>query len=418
MKKLALLLLAAISVSGCQRITDLQRPEDYAYHLPEGAGRWERTFTGFWTGMNNNYVFWDIDPTDWEKVYQNYRSRFTALDALKNTSKDELLRRAKDYFIEITKNLIDGQFSLTLEDDPGLPIMPGLAKYYEQFGANYYDQNTWERSGVLRSEMMAETTEALINNIQNYSRPGTLSTGESGDLLAAVCKIPLRDNSNDNILYFCFSDFRLYKNLVENNAPPPDLLNVWNYFKNNVYAGDIRGVIVDVRGNSGGDIADLSLIWGKVFSKTRYQIGYQKQKIGDGRLDFAPLVPFYIFGDPENPRDLQVPLALLVNKGSASCSELSALFVRSLPKGFLVGGTTFGGQGAVTDNEYFNAGQFSTLGIELCGASSTQTLDLGKKSFEGKGLEPDYPVTFDYSLFSQGADRRLEKAIEVIQTKQ
>lgn len=411
-------MLAAISLSSCQRITDLQRPEDYAYHLPEDAGRWERTFTGFWTGMDNNYVFWDIDPTDWEKVYQSYRSRFIALDALKNTSKAELLRRAKSYFIEITKNLIDGQFALILEDDPGLPIMPGLAKYYEQFGANYYEQSTWERSGVLRSEMMAETTEALINNIQNYSRPGTLSTGESDDLLAAVCKIPLRDNSNDNILYFCFSDFRLYKNLVESNAPPPGLQSVWNYFKNNLYAGDIRGVIVDVRGNSGGDIADLSFLWGKVFSKTRYQIGYQKQKIGDGRLDFAPLVPLYIFGDPENSRDLQVPLALLVNKGSVSCSELSALFVRSLPKGFLAGGTTFGGQGVVTDNEYFNAGQFSTLGIELCGVSSIQTLDLGKKSFEGKGLEPDYPVTFDYSLFSQGTDRRLEKAIEVIQTKQ
>jgi C-terminal processing protease CtpA/Prc len=190
---------------------------------------------------------------------------------------------------------------------------------------------------------------------------------------------------------------------------------MWNYFSDNLHAPDVKGVIVDVRGNGGGYANDLSLLWGQMFSKSEHQIGWSKMKIGDGRLDYAPLVPFNIFKDPNKGRDVTVPIVLLINRYSISCSELSALFARSLPNGYLVGGTTFGGQGPIASSHVvFNAGSFSAPMIKITQTPFMQTLDLKKQSFEGKGIPPDDFVPFEFGKLEKGEDTRLATAIEVI----
>lgn len=37
-------------------------------------------FDAIWHGTNQNYVFWEADPTDWDAVYSQYRPRFVELD--------------------------------------------------------------------------------------------------------------------------------------------------------------------------------------------------------------------------------------------------------------------------------------------------------------------------------------------------
>ena len=37
-------------------------------------------FDAIWHGINQNYVFWEADPTDWDAVYSQYRPRFVELD--------------------------------------------------------------------------------------------------------------------------------------------------------------------------------------------------------------------------------------------------------------------------------------------------------------------------------------------------
>jgi hypothetical protein len=407
--------LCVCLIFGCQNIVNLERPEDYGTSFDDSS-YWERVFEGFWNGMNNNYVFWDIDPTDWDQIYRDYRPKFAALDNLDlDEHWDENFQRAKTYFIEMTGELVDGHFSLGLKNgDNVVEIAPFADRYYRRFGADYYDESTWENSGLGKSEIME--APMLLNTVQNYLPNEDERIGFfNDDFGAAVGKIPLDDGSNDGILYFYFTSFHLLKNLEKNDND--DMLRVWNYFVTNLHAPDIKGVIVDIRGNGGGQVRDLSFLWGKMFSKGKHQIGYNKQKMGDGRLEFSPLMPFYLYGDPEIQRDLEIPLVLLVNNFSISCSETSALFVRSLPNGHLVGGTTWGGQGILTDNSIFNAGQFATLGINLSYTPSMQVLDLNRESFEGKGIAPDYYVPFDYEKFSQGIDTRLEKAIEIISSR-
>ena len=40
---------------------------------------WPQLFESLWSGLNYNYVFWDIDPTDWDDVYSVYKPRFDSL---------------------------------------------------------------------------------------------------------------------------------------------------------------------------------------------------------------------------------------------------------------------------------------------------------------------------------------------------
>ena len=45
-----------------------------------GGNSLTEQFDIIWNGINHNYVFWEIDPTDWDAVYTQYRPRFEELD--------------------------------------------------------------------------------------------------------------------------------------------------------------------------------------------------------------------------------------------------------------------------------------------------------------------------------------------------
>jgi len=416
MKTLKILLLAAfLIVAGCQDVTNLHDPETFRTILNNEANM-EMVFESFWNGMNNSYVFWDIDPTDWDEVYRIYKPKFAALDALgedisSQDDLDKLLKTAKRYFVEMTKDLVDSHLYIRFDPsfDPSEElIIPSETRYGEEnFGVNYMDEN----SGYHESEKIIETAARANYRAVNVYLSDDQVSWEGDGMCMAAGRIPL--NSSDNILYFQLSSFALTQMVAYEEAQ-----EVLFYFSDNLRAPDIKGVIVDLRGNGGGDANDLSLIWGQTFAKEKHLVGYSKHKMGDGRLDYAPLTPFYFYGDPEVEEDLKVPLVLLVNKGSASCSEISALFVRSLPNGYIVGGTTWGAHGPLTLNMLYNAGQYSSPQIDLVFTSSIQTLDLNKVSHEGKGIVPDYPVPFEYDNFRNLIDARLEKAIEVVIEKQ
>ena len=397
MKKILLMIILAFLMSGCQRFEELTEPEDFL-NYPQ---TWRNVFEGFWTGMNNNYVFWDIDPTDWDKVYRDFRPKFIDLDR-RHGSFFEHIPAARELFEELTKDLIDGHFAMLLTGDPLGYIYPAMGR-----------MPLTEVIEGLRLPLIVRQnylTENLAYHVLEEE-------SEFHGFVAIVGKIPFSQNSSDGeILYFYFSSFE-WTGIMGWDSPHRDsLLEIFDYFSQNLHSPNTRGVIVDVRGNRGGYISDLQLIWGQMFSSQAHKIGYSKQKTGDGRLDFGPLLPINIPRHPSNRRNLNVPLILLVNNWSVSSSELSALFVRSFANGTVVGSRTFGGLGALINNWVWNAGQFSTLGITLAYTPSVQNLDLNKESWEGRGVPPDVAVPFNEAEFLSGIDARLERALEIIRT--
>ena len=89
--KYMLLLFVALLTSACRdEAPELMNPnERQLLNTPS------QVFESFWHGMNNSYVFWDIDPTDWDKVYDDYLPRFRELDKLE-TVKTETLQELYD----------------------------------------------------------------------------------------------------------------------------------------------------------------------------------------------------------------------------------------------------------------------------------------------------------------------------------
>ncbi len=84
MKRNLLLVIAAsfafLTISSCRKdIQNVPVPENYI------GGSFSDVFESFWNGMNNNYVFWSIDTTNWDNMYKIYKPVFAGLDINKTS---------------------------------------------------------------------------------------------------------------------------------------------------------------------------------------------------------------------------------------------------------------------------------------------------------------------------------------------
>ncbi len=180
MKKLiTLLLLIAVLFTSCSGNFNPKLPYEYS-----DDGTWEGIFSGFWHGMNENYVFWDVDKTDWDNVYRTYLPLFKDLGKYEND--DEKNEKAARYFYDIVTGLSDGHLSVTLnlEDDMfdgGIQkfiIHPGLVRLAKGTGAS--DDDIFEAAygtnasieNILRflpEEVMNEKTTQILTNDFGFS---------------------------------------------------------------------------------------------------------------------------------------------------------------------------------------------------------------------------------------------------------
>ena len=174
----------------------------------------------------------------------------------------------------------------------------------------------------------------------------------------------------------------------------------------------IKGVIVDIRGNSGGAVSFLEMIWGSFFS-SETKFGYVRYKSGYSRLEYTPWTSFSIEKDYVNEKlsgDYSRPVAVLVNGFSVSCSEVSCIIAKLLPSTKIIGHTTFGGTCALTDRKLFNGGPFESAHLSVY-TTTYQFVDNDMVSYETKGITPDIETELD-----KNRDDAYIKAVEWITT--
>jgi hypothetical protein len=457
-----------------------ERPEDYSKAAALSDWRtWESVFESYWTGMNNNYLFWDMDPTDWDGVYRNYQPKFAALDMADENS----FETAYSYFQDITKDLVDGHYLLEITDPNDGNIIktlnPIAARYFKEYSGGELDYYTYAELNdadkiayINQSRQMRESEfwyerfnrpdghtikEVVKGHFENSG--GEYAEAQIGDWKGkgiAYSNFKVATGSypalGGHILYFRFTGFSYQTMIVdfnyhkeaglydavaayeeENGKTDDDLLlpdsgiaDVWRFaleLKNVLQLTDaffdglkdpaLKGAIIDLRDNPGGYNSDLSWLWGRMTSR-ELTFAWHRSKLGDNRLDYSPWMPLKIFPDPVNGVDLQVPVVALVNKRTVSCGEFSAMIIASMPGGHVVGGTTWGGQGTLTDNREFNGGQFTAPLLKLVYTPSVQIKYLDGICYEGKGFPPDIFVPFDYNALQAGRDTRLEAAIQCV----
>ncbi|MDE6621748.1 MAG: S41 family peptidase [Lachnospiraceae bacterium] len=162
---------------------------------------------------------------------------------------------------------------------------------------------------------------------------------------------------------------------------------------NQAKAEGMKGLIIDLRSNPGGNLSTVCDIARMLLPKG--MIVYTEDKYGK-REEYT------CRGDNK----IEVPLVVLTNGYSASASEILAGAVKDYGIGKLVGTTTFG-KGIV--QKVINLSDGSAIKLTV---SSYFTPN--GNNIHGIGIDPDVEVPFDAELYQNGTDNQLEKAKEVL----
>lgn len=152
---------------------------------------------------------------------------------------------------------------------------------------------------------------------------------------------------------------------------------------------NIKGVVLDLRNNPGGYLQDATFIASEFIKDGNVVI----QEKGDGEKETFSVARKGLLTD--------LPVVVLINKGSASASEIVAGAIRDHKRGKLVGETSFG-KGTIQQAEDLGEG----AGIHITVA---KWLTPNETWVHGKGLEPDVKAEVDTK--DQTHDAQLEKAI-------
>ena len=347
-----------------------------------------QVFDAFWNGMNTNYVYWDIDTTNWDAMYSRYRPVFAQLD-LQN-KKD--VQNSVGYFRQMTDGLIDSHYFINFTP----PIIVDSFVYpaadrkfknthfhspfiYMSIDSNYFDKGYVSGSYITTANQRVTATYATINN---------------------------------NILYFECSQFALQEAFTSNtnNGVKMVLQHFFDELQN--LPPNIKGLFIDVRNNPGGNLADLDFLVGKLTDHTLH-FGYTRYKSGNGRLDFTPWVDADINPQP-NSKEITIPIIVLADNYSISLAEAVTMAIHTLPNSTFVGETTWGATGPITDNVVYNDGQFTVTNFLSVYTSSAAFKYIDGKIYEGKGFPPDIPVAFNTTALIGGTDPCLERAISLI----
>jgi carboxyl-terminal processing protease len=163
-----------------------------------------------------------------------------------------------------------------------------------------------------------------------------------------------------------------------------------------ILASPARRIVLDLRNNPGGylevaqDIAGWFLENGQTVTIEDFG-GKQKQEIYKAQGS-ANLLPY--------------PTVILINRGSASASEILSGALRDNRGIKLIGETSFG-KGSVQEMENLQGG--SSLKVTIA-----RWLTPKGESISEKGLDPDIKVEITDKDYQDGKDPQLEKALEII----
>ncbi len=108
---------------------------------------------------------------------------------------------------------------------------------------------------------------------------------------------------------------------------------VFDYFFRVLHSGvpALKGIIIDLRGNGGGEISDLDLLVGQL-TTSEYTFGYTRYKNGVNRLDYSPWAPAVVKPWVGGAVNVTVPIVVLADHLSVSMSEITTMAIKNPAK--------------------------------------------------------------------------------------
>ncbi|HXB90638.1 MAG TPA: S41 family peptidase [Puia sp.] len=398
-QSLLLCLLLSGVLTGCRKSMDVERITSYS------GQSYSEVFESFWKGMDENYMFWDIETVDWNNMYKTYKPRFEYLDQQKGDPTTGL--KAVQYLVDMTKDLSDSHLNLTFN---------GQATYLIE---GYPITSTTFNPASIRHQLRGDRGPIPRTVFDQVIPQHYLTKAEFGTDINDAFEINLGiiPRGGKNILYIEFSEFMLSQEYWAENSTATPVKPVLDDFFRYTKDPSIDGLIIDLRGNPGGSVPDLDFFLGALIT-TPMQMSYTRTKNGDGALDYTPWIKGYVHPQPGSTDFTGKPVAVLVDGNSVSMSEMTSMTAKAIfPKAKLVGEQTWGGTGQIPPSDVrYLGGQFTAANFVQVYMAGAEMRDINMVCHENKGFTPDIPVAYDTTAIKSNIDVMLDKAIQHVVT--
>lgn len=397
----------ALLFAGCRKEPiELVNPDDPNYR----PKTYVEQFEAIWHGIDNGYLFWGRDTTDWDRVYKEYLPVFQEFDAKGGASSYEYYKAYQG----MVSTLLDHHFSLQARD----PVrghwayaMPGSAEVTSR--DYYHSTDIAKQVSVLRRRSKMQNSK-IVEFVSN--------TNSCGSWYAKI----KTDVANKYIHYFRLEGFQATYLYWSDDSTRKPFEKFYGTFLNgfskasilNTRPEFVAGIIIDVRGNGGGIVDELTPLVGAL-SPTDRHFGYSRIKEGLGRLDYSAWSPFTL-KTHENHLQHEYPIVVLADCNSVSCAEITTQFIKSLPNGTFIGERTWGGTCMLMPGQHdvLYSGVFGDINRNgyYVYTSNFDMVLTDYTSLEGVGVMPDIECFLDQDMLERGTDNQFERAVEFINT--
>jgi hypothetical protein len=397
---------ATIVVSLCLLVTACRKEITPQERLTNYTGKsYSEVFEAFWSGMNTNYVFWDIETVNWDNMYKTYKPRFEYLDQHKDDP--QAGQKAAQYLVDMTKDLADSHLDISFNGLANL-VVSGYPIQTSNFSpAGFRHQ--------LRGDSFPIPRSTFDNFIPKYYLTSAMHGADGNGFNINTGIIP---RNGKKILYLEYSSFQLEDEYNLNNTTTVPVKPVLDKFFQYSKDPSVDGLILDLRGNPGGSVPDLDFLIGRLITSPGH-FSYTRTKNGSGRLDYTPWVKGYVHPQPGGV-NFTKPIAVLVDNNSVSMAEMTTMAVKNIFSNVtVVGLKTWGGTGQIPPNDTrYLGGQFTAANFVKVYMAGVELRDKNMVCFENKGITPDIIIPYDANAVNtRHADVQLDKAINAVTGK-
>lgn len=284
------------------------------------------TFDYLWQRVDQQYSMFDVKGVDWQAVYDSLRPQVTD----------------------------------TMGDDSLFALCASMLNCLNDGHVNLVSSFDASRSESVHHRFHAQSGIDVDLVVLDYLGVGYHSTG--GMVHGPLC--------DGKVMYLYYGSF-------SNTVSVSGLRRIVDSYP------EAQGMILDLRGNGGGNLANIDRILRVMPSHG--QVLYRSQiKAGPAHDAFTPLEPTYA---PQSVTDpFSLPVIVLVDRGCFSATSTIAIATQAYDNIFLMGDTTGGGLGLPTMGTLPNGWVYRF--------SITRTIALDGRNYEN-GVPPDILLPFD-----------------------